>query len=68
MMVFAKTESYYYYYYYYLFTATGFSPVGSSPYTSTQNTNGHIIYTKITIQNKNNNKKICRGLLKSKKR
>jgi hypothetical protein len=35
-----------------LFTAIGFSPVGSSPYTSTHNTNGHIIYIKVTIQNK----------------
>jgi hypothetical protein len=29
-----------------------FSPGGSSPYTSTHNTNGHIIYIKVTIQNK----------------
>jgi hypothetical protein len=35
-----------------LFTAIGFSPGGSSPYTSTHNTNGHIIYIKVTIQNK----------------
>jgi hypothetical protein len=28
-----------------LFTAIGFSPGGSSPYTSTHNTNGHIRYT-----------------------
>jgi uncharacterized lipoprotein YehR (DUF1307 family) len=35
-----------------LFTAIGCSPGGSSPYTSTHNTNGHIIYIKITIQNK----------------
>jgi hypothetical protein len=35
-----------------LFTAIGFSPGGSSPYTSTYNTNGHIIYIKVTIQNK----------------
>jgi hypothetical protein len=30
-----------------LFTAIGFSPGGSSPYTSTHNTNGHIIYMSI---------------------
>jgi 4-alpha-glucanotransferase len=35
-----------------LFTAIGFSPGGSSPYTSTGNTNGNIIYIKVTIQNK----------------
>jgi hypothetical protein len=35
-----------------LFTAIGFSPGGSSPYTSTHNTNGNIIYIKVTIQNK----------------
>jgi hypothetical protein len=35
-----------------LFTAIGFSPGGSSPYASTHNTNVHIIYIKITIQNK----------------
>jgi hypothetical protein len=35
-----------------LFTAIGFSPGGSSPYTSTHNTNGHIIYIKVIIQNK----------------
>jgi hypothetical protein len=29
-----------------------FSPGGSSPYTSTHNTNGHIIYIKITIRKK----------------
>jgi hypothetical protein len=29
-----------------------FSPGGSSPYTSTHNTNGNIIYIKVTIQNK----------------
>jgi hypothetical protein len=40
-----------------LFTAMGFSPGGSSPYTSTHNTNGHIIYIKITIQNKIHNYK-----------
>jgi hypothetical protein len=35
-----------------LFTAIGFSPGGSSPYTITHNTSGHIIYIKVTIQNK----------------
>jgi hypothetical protein len=35
-----------------LFTAIGFSPGGSGPYTSTHNTNGNIIYIKVTIQNK----------------
>jgi uncharacterized lipoprotein YehR (DUF1307 family) len=35
-----------------LFTAIGFSPGGSSPYTSTHNTNGNIIHIKVTIQNK----------------
>jgi hypothetical protein len=55
------------YYYYYLLqfgfhpvavvltlvhTIQMFSPGDSSPYTSTHNTNGHIIYIKITIQNK----------------
>jgi hypothetical protein len=35
-----------------LFTAIGFSPGGSSPYTSTHNTTGNIIYIKVTIQNK----------------
>jgi hypothetical protein len=57
----------YYYYYYYLLqlgfhpvavvltvvhTIQMFSPGGSSPYTSTHNTNGHIINIKVTIQNK----------------
>jgi hypothetical protein len=46
----------FYYYYYYLFTAVGFSPGGSSPYTSTHNTDGHINIhknnnTKQTIHN-----------------
>jgi hypothetical protein len=35
-----------------LFTAIGFSPGDSSPYTSTHKTNGNIIYIKVTIQNK----------------
>jgi uncharacterized lipoprotein YehR (DUF1307 family) len=35
-----------------LFTAIGFSPGGSSPYTSTHNTNGHIIHIKVTIRYK----------------
>ena len=35
-----------------LFTAIGFSPGGSSPYTSTHNTNGNIIHIKVTMQNK----------------
>jgi hypothetical protein len=42
----------YYYLLLLLFTAIGFSPGGSGPYTSTHNTNGHIICIKITIQNK----------------
>jgi hypothetical protein len=33
-----------------LFTAIGFSPGGSSPYTSTHNTNGNIIYMGILLQ------------------
>jgi hypothetical protein len=31
-------------------TIQKFSPGGSSPYTSTHNTNGNIIYIKVTIQ------------------
>jgi hypothetical protein len=35
-----------------LFIAIGVSPGGSGLYTSTHNTNGHIIYMKVTIQKK----------------
>jgi hypothetical protein len=45
----SATETKYYYYYLLLllFTAIGVSPGGSSPYTSTHNTNMHICKTKV---------------------
>jgi hypothetical protein len=52
-MMHTQVRNYYYYYYLLLlFTAIGFSPGSSSPYTSTHNTNGHVIYIKVTIQYK----------------